>query len=56
MPDLRGQSVRDVARMCAQLGLRLEARGDGRALRQTPDPGTELDSGQVVQVDFRRGN
>ncbi len=26
MPDLRGQSVRDVARMCAQLGLRLEAR------------------------------
>ena len=29
MPDLRGQSVRDVARMCAQLGLRLEARGEG---------------------------
>jgi cell division protein FtsI (penicillin-binding protein 3) len=56
MPDLRGQSVRDVARMCAQLGLRLEARGDGRALRQMPEPGAELDSGQAVRVDFGRDN
>src|SRR5882672_7508877 len=56
MPDLRGQSVRDVARMCAQLGLRLEARGDGRALRQMPEPGAELDSGQAVRVDFGRSN
>src|SRR5678815_4222021 len=29
MPDLRGRSVRDVARTCAQLGLQLEARGEG---------------------------
>jgi cell division protein FtsI (penicillin-binding protein 3) len=56
MPDLRGQSVRDAARMCARLGLRLEARGDGRALRQMPEPGSELDSGQVVRVDFGRSN
>jgi cell division protein FtsI/penicillin-binding protein 2 len=56
MPDLRGQSVRDVARMCAQLGLQLEARGEGRALRQSPDPGAEVDSGQVVRVEFGRGN
>jgi cell division protein FtsI (penicillin-binding protein 3) len=56
MPDLRGQSVRDVARMCAQLGLRLEAHGDGYAQRQIPEPGAELDSGQVVRVEFGRGN
>src|SRR5947209_777887 len=31
MPDLRGRSVRDVARVCAQLGLELEARGEGRS-------------------------
>lgn len=55
MPDLRGQSVRDVARMCAQLGLRLEARGDGHALRQTPVAGSEVDPGTVVRVDFSRG-
>lgn len=56
MPDLRGQSVRDVARMCAQLGLRVEARGEGRAIRQNPAPGAEVNSGQTVQVEFGRGN
>lgn len=56
MPDLRGQSVRDVLRMCQQLGLRLEARGEGRALRQTPEAGAEVDPGLVVRVDFGRGN
>ena len=56
MPDLRGQSVRDVARMCAQLGLRLEARGEGFATRQNPAAGTEIDSGQTAQVDFNRRN
>lgn len=56
MPDLRGQSVRDVARLCGQLGLSLEARGDGRALRQEPAAGTEVQSGQTVRVDFGRPN
>ena len=56
MPDLRGQSVRDVARMCARLGLLLEARGEGRALRQSPEAGAEVDSGQLVRVEFARGN
>ena len=56
MPDLRGQSVRDVARLCAQLGLQLEARGEGHAVRQSPGPGTEIDSGRLVRVDFSRDN
>lgn len=56
MPDLRGQSVRDVARMCAQLGLRLEARGEGFATQQSPAAGAEIDSGQMVRVDFHRRN
>jgi cell division protein FtsI (penicillin-binding protein 3) len=30
MPDLRGRSVRDVARTCAQLGLQVEARGEAK--------------------------
>jgi cell division protein FtsI (penicillin-binding protein 3) len=54
MPDLRGRSVRDAARICAQLGVQLEARGEGRALKQSPAPGSELASGQTVQVDFGR--
>ena len=56
MPDLSGRSVRDVARACTQLGLRIEARGEGRVTGQNPAPGTELVSGQLVYVDFARAN
>lgn len=56
MPDLRGQSVRDVAHMCSRLGLNLEAKGEGRAIRQFPSAGAELSSGQTVRVEFARRN
>lgn len=56
MPDLSGRSVRDVARACTQLGLRVEARGEGRVTKQNPAPGTELASGQIVYIDFSRTN
>jgi cell division protein FtsI (penicillin-binding protein 3) len=56
MPDLRGHSVRDVARVCAQLGLELEARGEGRAVRQTPAAGERVESGQGVRVEFGRSD
>jgi cell division protein FtsI (penicillin-binding protein 3) len=54
MPDLRGRSVRDAARVCEQLGLQLEARGEGRALRQSPAAGAEVENGQTVRIDFGR--
>ena len=54
MPDLRGRSVRDVARTCAQLGLQVEARGEGRVLKQNPSAGAEVNTGQVIYVDFGR--
>lgn len=54
MPDLRGRSVRDVARTCAQLGLQVEARGEGRVLKQSPSAGTEVSTGQLIHVDFGR--
>ncbi|HKN81882.1 MAG TPA: penicillin-binding transpeptidase domain-containing protein, partial [Pyrinomonadaceae bacterium] len=54
MPDLRGRSVRDVARTCAQLGLQVEAHGEGRVLKQNPSAGTEVSTGQLVYVDFGR--
>jgi len=56
MPDLRGQSVKDVMRMCSQLGLNLEAKGTGRAISQYPSVGAELASGQTVRVEFARRN
>ena len=56
MPDLRGKSVRDVARVCAQLGLQVEARGEGRALRQLPAAGQEVEHGRTVRVEFGRSD
>ena len=57
MPDLRGRSVRDVARACSQLGMQVEARGEGgRVVGQTPQAGSELRPGQLVYVDFGRLN
>jgi cell division protein FtsI (penicillin-binding protein 3) len=54
MPDLRGRSVRDVARTCARLGLQVEARGEGRVTKQNPSAGAEVSTGQLVYVDFGR--
>jgi membrane peptidoglycan carboxypeptidase len=56
MPDLRGRSVRDAARVCAQLGLQLEASGEGRALKQSPTAGAEVDPGQIVHIEFGRSD
>lgn len=54
MPDLRGRSVRDVAMTCAQLGLQVEARGEGKVFRQSPSAGSEVSTGQLVYIDFGR--
>ena len=49
MPDLRGRSVRDVARACSRLGMQVEAHGGGgRVNRQNPPGGSELRQGQII--------
>jgi beta-lactam-binding protein with PASTA domain len=48
--------VRDAARVCAQLGLQLEARGEGRAVRQTPAVGSQVEAGQSVRIEFGRSD
>jgi len=56
MPDVRGRSVREAARICAQLGLELEAHGDGRAVGQSPGAGERVEAGQSVRVEFGRSD
>ncbi|HEY9286115.1 MAG TPA: penicillin-binding protein [Pyrinomonadaceae bacterium] len=56
MPDVRGRSVRDAQRVCAQLGLELEAHGEGRALRQHPAAGARVEAGQKVRIEFGRSD
>ncbi|HEX8635391.1 MAG TPA: penicillin-binding protein [Pyrinomonadaceae bacterium] len=56
MPDVRGRSVREAARICAQLGLELEAHGEGRAVGQSPAAGSRVKAGQAVSVEFGRSD
>ena len=54
MPNLKGQSVRDAARTCARLGLRIEARGQGRGSWQSAAAGASIAAGQVVGINFAK--
>jgi cell division protein FtsI (penicillin-binding protein 3) len=56
MPDVRGRSVRDAMRICAALGLELEARGEGRAFKQSPAAGSPIQAGHKVTVSFARSD
>ncbi|MDI3327474.1 MAG: penicillin-binding transpeptidase domain-containing protein [Alicyclobacillaceae bacterium] len=52
VPDLRGLSMRDVADLCAVLGLQLRSSGDGWAVDQDVRPGQLVPPGSVLHVKF----
>lgn len=45
MPDLRGRSAREAAITAARRGLIVELKGSGQVVSQTPEPGTEIETG-----------
>ncbi len=53
-PDLEGMSVREAARRCAALGLRVQMQGAGVAVSQDPPAGSAVEPGDLVRVQFRR--
>ena len=53
LPSFQGHSVREVVRQSSALGLRLQVRGRGTALRQWPAAGTPMQPGRPVTVEFR---
>jgi len=53
-PDLEGMSVREAARRCAALGLRVQMQGKGVAVSQDPPAGAAVEPGDLVRVQFRR--
>ncbi|MGE5371784.1 MAG: stage V sporulation protein D [Solirubrobacterales bacterium] len=53
VPDLRGKSMRDVARILSRLGLHMDAKGYGLVIKQTPAPGEKIQQGATVQVYFQ---
>ena len=53
VPDLAGLTLRKVAILLAQRGLRMIPEGSGLAVSQSPAPGTALPPGGAVRVTFR---
>ena len=53
VPDLRGKSMRETARMLSRIGLHMEPEGYGLAAEQDPEPGSRLQSGASVNVKFK---
>ncbi len=52
LPDFSGQTLRQVARKCAELGLSLKVSGSGRAVAQRPAAGLPVSRGAVCEVFF----
>lgn len=52
MPDFRGRSAGEVAKICLRLDLRANLVGKGLAMRQTPAPGTRIQAGDICRVEF----
>ncbi|MCL6450030.1 MAG: PASTA domain-containing protein [Acetobacteraceae bacterium] len=55
VPDLRGRTRREAAEVLGMVGLRALLEGMGRAVSQSPPPGTRLRAGSVVTVRFQQG-
>jgi len=56
MPDFQGLSKRGVLDRCIDLGIRLNSKGSGMAVFQSPPPGTEIPVGSTCTVTFATTN
>ncbi len=52
LPDFSGKSIREVARICSRLGLKLKVTGTGRAIAQRPATGSVIYGDTVCEVFF----
>ncbi|MGE5454148.1 MAG: penicillin-binding transpeptidase domain-containing protein, partial [Methylocystaceae bacterium] len=53
VPDLSGKSMKEVARLLSQVGLKLESHGYGMAEKQEPEAGSTLKAGSLIKVWFK---
>ncbi len=56
VPDVRGLSIVEAARLLRQRELEMEIQGSGIAVSQAPAPGEYVPRGQVVTVNFQMPN
>lgn len=55
VPDLQGQTLKQVAAALSLQGLQLDGTGQGVAIAQSPPPGAQAHPGDVVSVTFSQG-
>jgi stage V sporulation protein D (sporulation-specific penicillin-binding protein) len=53
VPDLRGKSMKEVARILSELGLHLSPEGYGISCEQSPAAGKVVTSGSTIKVRFQ---
>ena len=56
MPDLRGLSLRDAARILVPAGAQLQLQGSGLVTEQEPGPGQSFSEGQLVSLALTVGS
>jgi len=56
LPDFRGLSKRNVLSACIDIGVRLQSKGSGVAVSQSPPPGTRIPEGETCTVTFAKVN
>ena len=52
IPDVRGMSLRDAIYLLENSGIRVQVKGKGRVLRQSPEHGARYFNGTVVSLDM----
>ncbi|MCD5406537.1 MAG: stage V sporulation protein D [Desulfotomaculum sp.] len=53
MPDLTGSTIREAGTLLESLGLFLELSGTGLVVNQSIKPGTKIDKGSMIKVEFK---
>ena len=53
MPDFSGKSIREAARLAADIGLSFESDGSGSVESQSIAPNTLVDRGSAITVYFK---
>ncbi len=52
VPNLKGKNIKDAAALLGLLNLRIKVAGTGVAVKQEPAPGTKVEPGTFVTVEF----
>lgn len=56
VPDLTGRTIKEASKILNDIGLRMAPQGSGLAALQEPYPGTEVEQGTIVKVQFSSPN